>query len=77
MSTFDLYLKSVPTDISDRLERIREKGSELQGADATFYLNSDSDGVKITVEFKTVYEDRDILRDRLMSVMLQEVGQNA
>ena len=76
-SSFDLYLKSVPTDIIDRLERIREKGSALKGADATFYLNSDSDGVKITVEFKTVYEDRDILRDRFMSMMLQELGQNA
>jgi small-conductance mechanosensitive channel len=71
-STFDFYLKSVPTDIMERLERVREKGSTLRGTDATFYLNSDSDGVKITVEFKTVYEDRAILRDRLMSIMLQE-----
>jgi small-conductance mechanosensitive channel len=76
-STFDFYLKSVSTDIMDRLERIREKGSTLKGADATFYLNSDSDGVKITVEFKTIYEDRDILRDRLMSMMLQELNLNS
>ncbi len=73
-SKFEFYLESVPTDIIDRLERIREKGSTLKGADATFYLNSDSDGVKITVEFKTIYEDRDILRDRLMSMMLQELN---
>ncbi|OPY21246.1 MAG: Mechanosensitive ion channel [Methanomethylovorans sp. PtaU1.Bin093] len=77
LSTFDLYLKSVPTDMIDRLERIRDKGSTLKGADATFYLNSDSDGVKITVEFKTAYEDRNILRDRLMTMMLQELGENA
>jgi len=76
LSTFDLYLKSVPTDMIDRLERIRDKGSTLKGADATFYLNSDSDGVKITVEFKTVYEDRNILRDRLMTMMLQELDLN-
>jgi small-conductance mechanosensitive channel len=77
LSTFDLYLKSVPTDMIDRLERIRDKGSTLKGADATFFLNSDSDGVKITVEFKTAYEDRNILRDRLMAMMLQELGENA
>ena len=77
VSKFDLYIKNMPKDIIDRLERIREKGSTLKGADATFYLNSDSDGVKITVEFKTVYGDRDILRDRLMSMMLQELDISA
>ncbi len=76
LSTFDLYLKSIPTDMVDRIERIREKGSKLKGADAAFYLNSDSDGVKITVEFKTVYEDRNILRDHLMAMMLQELDLN-
>ncbi|MGB3907700.1 MAG: mechanosensitive ion channel domain-containing protein [Methanomethylovorans sp.] len=75
-SSFDLYLKSVPMDIIDRLEKVREKGDELKDAYATFYLNSDSDGVKISVEFKTVYAERDIIRDRLMSILLQELGQN-
>lgn len=72
-STFELYLKSVSPDTMGSLERIREKSSRLAGADATFHLNSDSDGIKITVEFNTTYEDRDILRDRLLSIMLQEL----
>ena len=74
---FELYLENISSDIIDRLERIREKGKGLKGADATFNLNSDSDGVKITVEFKTTYEDRDILRDRLLSMMLQELNLTA
>lgn len=76
-STFELYLENISSDIVDRLERIREKGKALKDIDATFNLNSDSDGVKITVEFKTTYDDRDILRDRLLSMMLQELNLNA
>lgn len=71
---FELYLENISSDILDRIERIREKGKALKGADPTFNLNSDSDGIKISVEFKTTYEDRDILRDRLLSIMLQELN---
>ncbi|WP_406659994.1 mechanosensitive ion channel domain-containing protein [Methanolobus sp. ZRKC3] len=73
-SQFDLYVKEVPEDILQRIETIREKGRNITGADAVFTLNSDCDGLKINVLYRTKYNERELIRDHLLSLMIQEIG---
>lgn len=73
ISRFDIYLKNITNDILEKLNAINENNNLVKESKAKFYLNSDKDGLKITVEFKTTYENRDKLRNELISLIINEL----
>lgn len=74
-STFDIYVKNIP-NIIERLNLIRKKCSLLKEVEIKLNLNSDKDGIKVSVEFKTTYENREKLRNEIISIILNELNVN-
>jgi len=76
-SEFDLYVKEVPSSLNSMLSSMRENGKKITGSDAAFTLDSDCDGVMINVVYKAQYAEKDIIKDRILSMMIEELGVNA
>lgn len=79
-SEFDLYLEKMPMDIGKvlpdldgLLERIADEASKTVSTRVTLRMDSDKDGMKIKVYYRSTYKERDIIRDRVLRVMFREI----
>ncbi len=77
---FDLYLEKMPVDIGKvlpdldgLLERIADEVSKTALTRVTMRVDSDKDGMKIKVYYKSTYRERDVIRDRVLRVMFREI----
>lgn len=76
-SEFDLYVKKVPSDLPSMLLSMREEGKTITGSNTAFTLDCDCEGVKINVVYKAQYAEKDSMKDRILSMMIEELGANA
>lgn len=78
-SEFDLYLKKMPVnldgvsmDLDALLGGLSEEISKAVSTRVMMMLDSDKEGVKIRVYYKSTYKDRDMIRDRVLRMMFRE-----
>jgi small-conductance mechanosensitive channel len=72
---FDMYfgMNEVPEDLPAKIEALKEKVCNTLDVSVSFFLGSDSNGVRITVYYKSTFERREQVRHQIMSLMLDEL----
>ncbi len=72
---FDMYfdMEELPANLPSKVEALKEKVWNTLDVNGSFFLGSDSDGVKITVYYKSTYERREQVRHHITSMMLNEL----
>ncbi|WP_319508523.1 mechanosensitive ion channel domain-containing protein [uncultured Methanolobus sp.] len=72
---FDMYfdMEELPANLPSKVEALKEKVWNTLDVNVSFFLGSDSDGVKITVYYKSTYERREQVRHQITSMMLNEL----
>ncbi|MDK2911369.1 MAG: MscS family rane protein [Methanolobus sp.] len=76
---FDLYLKKMPVnldevspDLDGLLEKLSQEVSKAVSTRVTMMLDSDKEGMKIRIYYKSTYKDRDLIKDRVLRLMFRE-----
>lgn len=72
---FHMYfgMDELPEGLPAKVEALKEKVWKDLDVSVSFFLGSDSDGVKITVYYKSTYERREQLKHQITSMMLDEL----
>jgi hypothetical protein len=66
-------MNEVPEDLPAKIEALKEKVCNTLDVSVSFFLGSDSNGVRITVYYKSTFERREQVRHQIMSMMLDEL----
>ncbi|WP_340819348.1 mechanosensitive ion channel domain-containing protein [Methanolobus sp. WCC4] len=74
-SEFDMYfsMDELPENLPAKIEALKEKVWNSIDVSVSFFLGSDSDGVKITVYYQSTYERRDQMRHQITGMMIDEL----
>lgn len=72
---FDMYfgMDEIPENLPAKIEALKEKVWNNLDVSVSFFLGADSDGVKITVYYKSTYDRREQIRHQITSMMLNEL----
>lgn len=70
-STTDFYLKEIPSDLGVRIEDVKKKAANIKNADAKFNLDSDKDGLRITISYHTTFDQREDIKDKILRLMVE------
>ncbi|WP_440951837.1 mechanosensitive ion channel family protein [Methanococcoides sp. FTZ1] len=73
-STFDYYIKDIPDDLSDRIDKMLEKAKVREGIDTRLKLDSDCDGLKLTAYYRSTFHERENVKHKLLSIILEEIN---
>lgn len=73
-STFDYYIKDIPDDLRYRIDKMLEKAKIREGIDVRIKLNSDSDGLKLTANYTSSFNERENVKHKLLGIILEEIN---
>ncbi|WP_198003788.1 mechanosensitive ion channel family protein [Methanococcoides burtonii] len=73
-SFFDYYIKEIPGDLSDRIDKIVERTNITEGIDLKLKLDSDCDGLKLTAYYRSTFHERENIKHKLIGIILEGIN---
>lgn len=73
-SSFDYYIKDIPENLSNHMEKMVERAKVKEGLDVRLKLDSDSDGLKLTAYYKSTFSEREDVKHKLLSIIVEGVN---
>jgi small-conductance mechanosensitive channel len=72
---FEMYfeIEELQVNFPAKVEALKEKVWSNLDVDVSFFLGADSEGVKITVQYKSTFERREQVRHQITSMMLNDL----
>jgi small-conductance mechanosensitive channel len=72
---FEMYfeIEELQANFPAKVEALKEKVWGSLDVDVSFFLGADSDGVKVTVQYKSTFEHREQVRHQITSIMLNDL----
>ncbi|WP_445475440.1 mechanosensitive ion channel family protein [Methanococcoides methylutens] len=70
-SSFEYYIKEIPANLTNRIDKMVKKARSNEGIDVRLKLDSDCDGLKLTAYYRSTFKERENVKHKLLSIILE------